>query len=47
MFCHAGDEIITQFVNFGLEVKDVQTYSLNSTKNGTAYTENIMLNKTP
>ena len=22
MFCHSGDEIITQFVNFGLEAKD-------------------------
>ena len=22
MFCHSGDEIITQFVNFGLQAKD-------------------------
>ena len=22
MFCHSGDEIITQFVNFGLRAKD-------------------------
>ena len=23
MFCHSGDEIITQFVNFGLGAKDI------------------------